>query len=164
MGVLLLTAACGGGGGNKTLRRGFGCSEHAYAGEFGQRDCGGVRPGPGDDREHHHHLAETWLQRLAKRDALAQPKVPGGACAEVSFANPVQDVRWFHVSLDGVEITGTADFAALIHTNGTTGQICDAPAAGFPVGRHTVRIFILDPNNMAAAPMQSVAWSFEVVP
>ena len=165
MGVLLLTAACGGGSGNKTLSGAASAaanmptpasSASATAEAFGPApamtaNITTISPKHGSS-----------ISQNATRSP--NPKLPGGACAEVSFTDPVQDVRWFHVSLDGVEITGTADFAAVIHTNGTTGTICDAPAAGFPVGRHTVRIFILDPNNMAAAPMQSVAWSFEVVP
>jgi len=161
--VLLLVAACGGGGGNKTLNQAATVAANMpTAASSASATAEAFGPAPAMTANITSISPKQGASVTQNATRSPNPKLPGGACAEVSFANPVQDVRWFHVSLDGVEITGTADFAAVIHTDRTTGQVCDAPAAGFPVGRHTVRIFILDPNNLAAAPMQSVAWTFAV--
>ncbi|MGH2634253.1 MAG: hypothetical protein ACRDG3_12645 [Tepidiformaceae bacterium] len=162
--IVVLTAACGGSnGGNKTLAQAATVAAQTPAGaNSATATVAGFGPAPAMTANitsiAPHHGSS--VAQAATRSP--NPKYPGGACAQVSFADPVQDVRWFHVSLDGVEITGTPDFAALIHTDGTTGQVCDAPLDGFNPGRHTVRIFILDPDHMAAQPLQSVAWTFDV--
>jgi len=162
-GALLLIGACGGGSGNKTLAQAASAAANMPTAASSASATGQTfGPAPAMTANITSISPKQGASVTQNATRSPNPKFPGGACAEVSFADPVQDVRWFHVSLDGVETTGTADFAAVIHTNGTTGTICDASAAGFRVGRHTVRIFILDPDNMAAAPMQSVAWSFDV--
>ncbi len=86
---------------------------------------------------------------------------PGGICAEVSFAGLPENVLWFRMAVNGVEVTQELTWVAASQ-QATEAKMCFAPDEGLPTGRMQVAIVVQNPNNVNEPTREVVAWEFDV--
>jgi DNA-binding CsgD family transcriptional regulator len=100
----------------------------------------------------------------AHGETVSQADTPAGACASATFEGLPGQGTWFRLQLDGADVTALAVWTIDLPLPPSGGKLCYSPAAGLEPGRHTATVEVRDPNDTAAPALETVTWSFEVIP
>lgn len=107
-------------------------------------------------------IAPAWGQKVSQQSTRSPDAGrPGGICAEVNFDGLPENVLWFRMAVNGVEVTQRLTWVAASQ-DATEGKMCFAPTEGLPTGRIQAAIAVQNPNNPQENTRQVVAWEFDV--
>jgi hypothetical protein len=90
------------------------------------------------------------------------PTSPHGVCVSVNFKDPVQNLQWFRMAVDGEEVTPKLTIRVDSANPPKGGTLCYAPADGLSVGRHNAGFSVGNPSDLQGKPVQVIGWAFEV--
>jgi hypothetical protein len=94
----------------------------------------------------------------------ADPRLPKLPCFTASFDGLPDQARWFRVSLDGKEVTTSLTWVVQSNRPEIPPKACYATSEGLSPGRHAMTIVVRDPVSPAAAPRETINWTFDVTP
>lgn len=92
------------------------------------------------------------------------PGNPHGVCVSTTFKAPVQNLQWFRMAVDGVEVTPKLTILVDSANPPKGATLCYAPAEGLKSGRHNAGFSVGDPADLSGKPIQVIGWGFEVGP
>jgi hypothetical protein len=103
-------------------------------------------------------------QQVSRASTRPSSTNRNGVCLEADFKDLPENVLWFRMSVDGVEVTTEMTWAVGSTTAPTGGRGCYAPVDGLAPGKHSASIAVQNPNNTREPTKELVQWAFEVTP